>query len=466
MGKGGTLSLTARKIQIGGTASADTLVLDPNFFIRGFGKYELNGYDSFVVTPGIQVAAWRPIFTVIDYTDLASGLSLPLEVRPEVQLRQGQRQPVDLSFSSVRPTYSIDRVISQSGATGDLEIGRGAAISVDAGGSVTLSAGRLVNISGTVTAHGGKIDVSLAASNASASDNSRSIWLRSGTLLDVSGATVRILSNPSGPSPRLGSCWRHCHGERQCARRNCHRSRSSLIDVSGASDDLDLRSGLAPSLTKNSNWVSKEIYSDAGSITFSALNGMSLNGSYIANGGGGTSRRGMLRLFGGNVVSPSTDTGIIEILAKAPVQPSGLPGSALNFGNNASVSAASLNAAGFDDIMLQGGHQVTLEGGTTLTARRNITIEAPNISVRAGAAGTALIQADAVTLGNSDDNKQTQTIATRVGAGILQIKTGLLDIVGNVSLLDVDRSVFDVAGDVRLTGRYEWTYSPLWARAF
>jgi filamentous hemagglutinin family protein len=454
LGAGGTLSLTARNIQVGGTASAGTLLIDPDLFKSGFGKYALNGYDSFVVAPGTVVKAERPTFMLPDSFDLPTGSSLAMT---SMWMPEGQRQAVDLSFSSFRPTYSIGNTVSQNNATGSLDIGSGASITVDAGASIALSAGRLVTIDGTITAHGGRIDVSLGASQMSAADAGRSIWLKAGSLLDVSGATVLDYN-------RLGLRVGTVLGGgivsvNDNARGAIVTEAGSRIDVSGASGVLDLAPHDLPGHARGI--VPTTVYSDAGSIRFAALNGMSLNGGYRAEGGGASSRRGSLTLVSGNVLQSQVNAGIIEVLADAPAAPSGTPGSALAFGNRAQVSAAALSESGFDDITLQAGSQVTLEGGTRLEARRGIAIDAPTVSVRAGAAGTdAMVQAGNVSFGNFNEEKQTQPGAPTAGAGVLKIKTNLLDIVGTISLLDIGRSVFDVAGDVRLSGRYQSIYDP------
>ncbi|MEA2865496.1 MAG: hypothetical protein QOE39_211 [Bradyrhizobium sp.] len=163
LGDGGTLSLTARKIQVSGTAAPDTLMIDPSLFTHGFGKYVLNGYDSLVVTPGTVVTAARPTLMLFNYTALPSGSSLTYEAR---WMPEGQRQAVDLSFSSARPVYTVDsHGPSQTDVSGDLDIGVGALLHVDAGGSVALQAGRFINVGGTIEAHGGAIDISLGGSS-------------------------------------------------------------------------------------------------------------------------------------------------------------------------------------------------------------------------------------------------------------------------------------------------------------
>src|SRR6266850_4971963 len=452
LGDGGTLSLTARKIQVGGAAGSDVLMIDPSLFTRGFAKYTLNGYDSFIVAPGTVVKAVRPSLTISNYAALPSGSSPTFDT---LETPEGQRQAVDLSFSSVRTVYVVDsHGPGQAGVSGDLNVGTGALLHVDAGGSVALQAGRLITVGGTVEAHGGAIDISLAGSSAVSADASRSIWLRSGSLLDVSGMTVLDydpFGRRFGEVLAGGTVTLSDNGRGAIITED-----GSLIDVSGASGVLDLPSqtfGMA-----KTSFAPATVYSDAGTISFSALNGMSLNGSYRGNGGGPTSSRATLSLFSGNMTAPDTNTGVIEILAKAPVTPVVAPGANLSIGNTASVAAASLDAAGFDGIALRAGNQVTVEGGVALTARRSITLDVPKFAVRTGIGGTTVtLAAGYVSLGNSSRNKQTQAGTATTGAGILQVTTNLLHINGALSLQNIGSAMFDVAGDVRLSGVWKTT---------
>jgi filamentous hemagglutinin len=447
LGNGGTLSLTARKIQVGGTAGSDTLTIDPSLFTRGFGKYVLNGYDSFVVAPGTVVAAARPVFTLTDYASPPSGSSLTFN---PLWMPEGQRQVGDLSFSSVRPVYAVDSSgPHQVGVSGDLDIGAGALLHVDAGGSVGLNAGHLITVGGTVEAHGGAINLSLAVGT-STPDPSQAIWLKAGSLLDVSGTAV---FNYDQFGRRVGQVLA---GGQVMLDDNGGGSivteAGSLIDVAGASGLLDLASPQSGSI--GTGTVSTLIYSDAGSIGFTARNGMSLNGSYRADGGGPTSRRGALSLI---AQDPSYGgLGLIEVLASAPPAASGAPGASLNLGNVASVAASALDAAGFDEISLQATNKVTVEGGATLSARRSIIVETPVLSVRAGSSGSAAVLAAAyVSLSNKNISAQG-TAST--GAGILQVHSDLLDFTGNLSLQDIGSAVFNATGDVRLGGVLKTTF--------
>ncbi|TWT13050.1 filamentous haemagglutinin family protein [Reyranella sp. CPCC 100927] len=453
MGKGGTLSLTARQIQVGGTAPADTLQIDPSLFRQGFGAYVLNGYDSFVVAPGTRIEATRTALTVAD-TTLPSGT--PLAFTP---LSIAAWPAANLSFSATRPVYDVTGSRpGQVTATGTLEIGTGADIRTAAGGSVSLTAGRLVTVDGTVTAHGGRIDVSLAEAAQTVTNPGQSIWLLSGSTLDVSGTAMvvydpRDLTRQPDRSVLNGGTVRISDN----ARGIVVTQAGSVIDVSGGSGIIEVPSLQGMRMAD----MPATVYSDAGMISVAAR-GMSLNGSYRAAAGSSTTRRGTLSLFSGDVLLPSSNTGTVEVLAQAPTAPTVRPGAALDLGNKASVAAAALADAGFDAITLQAGAQVMMEGGTRLAARRSIVIAAPQLAV--GASDTpapALIEAGHVSLANARDDKQNHAGEPTAGDGMLRVKADLLDITGNVTLMGIDRAHFDVAGDVRLTGVTKWTYDPV-----
>ncbi len=198
--KGGSLSLQANSIQLGGTAAPEgTLLLQPDFFRKGgFTSYSLKGIGaraangSFV--PGVNVVAgtviepvaesWRHLPSA-DATKLTNAMSrlgdhessqtasimdadptdlrglgfrrLGMDALFPVLLPEGLRQPASLSLSAsgYDDSFTLDRIE----ALGIVNLQEGAKILTDAGASVRLS-GDFVRVAGEITAPGGTIEIS------------------------------------------------------------------------------------------------------------------------------------------------------------------------------------------------------------------------------------------------------------------------------------------------------------------
>ncbi|MDI4236717.1 filamentous hemagglutinin family protein [Bradyrhizobium sp. Arg237L] len=472
LGSGGTLSLTAPHIQVGGAATTGTLLIDPKFFQQGFGSYALNGYKSLVVVQGTVVEASRAVpFAAADYARKPTGTPISSIINWHPEFPAGQRQAVDLSLSSTGPSgLAPFRPNTPPGFTkvgGDLTIQQGAVLGVDPGASLALEAGHLLTVSGTLEAHGGKMSLSLT-SDASAgqnADKTQAIWLTSSGKLDVSGTTVldfNLYGLRVGEVLNGGAVTFN-----DGLRGSIVTQVGSLIDVSGAVGVLDLPStanGMMASGLKQS-YLPTKVASDAGSITFTSLNGMWLGGSYKALGGDDTAHSGTFAILGGNQSSGNfyASSDKINVVASATSALNKKAGDAVDFGsgvaNTASnavttFSAADVAAGGFENVNLTTPGTVMLDGGAVLTAGRKIAIQAPKLGVTAGA-GSALAQilADEVVIGDTRSlaNARFTTAATS-GTGKLEVKGDVIDIAGNVALQNIDHASFISVGDLRLVG--------------
>lgn len=467
LGNGGTLSLTAPRIRIGGMADDNTLVLDPEFFRRGFGGYQLNGYESLIVAAGTIVEAARPIYVLTaDYRRQPTGTSTAAMMRPQWR-PAGQRHAVDLALSSTGVTEPILDAVSGAvfkNIGGELRIEQGAAVQVDPGASIALEAGRLLTVGGTVEAHGGDIALGITPGGdlaAGIADRSQAIWLTPTGRLDVGGATV-LNYDPFGRrfgEVLDGGTVTFSDG----LRGRIVTASGSIIDVSGTTGTLDiarssrgLRTVAAPA----------KVASAAGSINFSATQGMWLAGSYRASGGDETARNGTLTIFGGD---PSTVNNAritadrIDVVAAAMPAFTAKPGDQVDLGVGSgtilskaviTVSAADLAAAGFDKVGLTSFGTVALQGGATLTAGRSVTFDTPNLAVMAGIDGrVGHIVAPEIAIGDTRQLTNSSFKGTpSTGAGQLDVSGDLIDIVGNLALQNIGHASFTSSGDVRLVG--------------
>ncbi|MDQ8728078.1 filamentous haemagglutinin family protein [Bradyrhizobium sp. LHD-71] len=513
LGDGGTLSLTVPRIQIGGTTRADTLLLDPAFFRRGFGRYELNGYDSLLVAPGTVVEAARAVaIPAADYLKRPSGTPLASIITWDWQQPVSRRQPVDLALSSTgRAGPTLDGGFVN--LAGTLNVAEGAVLRVDPGATIALEAGRLLTVSGTVEAHGGDITLGIARGGdieAGVADTSQAIWLMASGVLDASGTTV-LQFDPYGR--RIGQVLDGGSVTFDDGLRGAIVTEAgSLINVSGAKDVLDLPRHAAG---MKGGYQPSKIESDGGTITFKSNRGGYLDGDMRAFAGGETAHAGALlissldisktivkvRTNPNNPNSALRDQSMdlnprIVVGASGPAMPDGLePGDTMGsllvserdpsktppanypddprvylYYGETHVASDRVRAAGFDSVTLDSlnsrilnGYVDTLvfEGGATLTAGRSVVIDAPMLRIATNGTDVLVrINAPHVSIGDSYALTNTSfTLAPTAGAGQLEVSGNIVDIVGNIALRNVGRASFASTGDLRLVGLPGSTWS-------
>lgn len=464
LGAGGTLSLTAQRIQIGGTGAAGTLMLDPEFFTRGFGRYALNGYDSLVVSAGTVVEAARPAFIATrDYGSLPTGTPMAAIITPDWR-PAGQREAVSLALSSSAPAiFSYDQALGVSNFGGRLSIERGAVVRADPGASVALEAGGLLTVAGTVEVHGGAIALALTPGGditKTAVDKTQAIWLTASGVLDVSGTTV-LNYDPFGR--RYGKVFDGgAVTFNDGLRGRVITQAGSLIDVSGTVGWLD-RPGLGRGL-KVASETSGRVVSNAGSVNLIANQGLFLAGGYRAMGGDDTARNGTITVVAGDpaIANATVTKGRIEIFDDPPPALAAKPGEAVDLGNGSdylspttsSLSARTLTAGGFDNVTIKGYGTIALKAGVTLTAQRKLDLQAPLLEVSAGA-GVAVARIAAAEVAIGDRRSLANSIfkvIPEAGSGELAVAGEVIDVVGNVALTKIKRASFSSAGDLRLVG--------------
>ncbi len=167
---GGSLSLRAMLIQIGGRAQfANTLVLEPALFQQGgFTAYSLTGIGRDSTTkpetgapetyaPAISVAPGTVVRPIAENwmavpNPPGSGETV---LRPFTN-QVGVRSPVSMSFAALGSDDSFSTDILE--ARGDIVLRAGSLIETDPGGGITLG-GDTVSIMGSLTAPGGTIAI-------------------------------------------------------------------------------------------------------------------------------------------------------------------------------------------------------------------------------------------------------------------------------------------------------------------
>ncbi|MGY3529681.1 filamentous hemagglutinin family protein [Bradyrhizobium sp. USDA 4452] len=373
--------------------------LNPSFFTAGFSNYDINGGLGVVVADNTVVAAAMPVyrFTASSYAapagaDPSSALTLwtlPLFTADPVKATLTQRGGASLTLRSL--------IRSGGGALaggGAILVGDGASLSVDPGQSITLDAFDQISVFGSLTAHGGSINLVNDAYgspvrtgfNFDQSGNSRgvSIWVDAAAKLDVSGLAYQASDTSGhlfGKATDGGSITINGGGAFVIVRPGAE------LSADGTQVAIDLAAGgTAPSRPQM-------VATNGGSITLASQSGLYLDGDIHAFSGGGSASGGSLLVAlttpnfdanyfpkvttSANVVVPSLmtvvqarpDSSLPEGIAPATAAPH------LAFGR-ATVSADMVKAGGFDSLTLTSGDYMAFSGNVSLSLGRSLTLTA------------------------------------------------------------------------------------------
>ncbi|SEL01497.1 filamentous haemagglutinin family protein [Nitrosovibrio tenuis] len=444
IGGGGTLTVSSNRIQIGGVPdnSLGTVNLDTGFFERaGFANINLAGIERLALSEGVRI---KPTVLSLelqpDYTLRPSGSRIE-NFTHQVKLDDLVRQPVNLSLAA---RNSAD-------GTGDLLIEKGAHIEADPRASVTLEAGRLLDIRGRITAPGGNITATLNHSQERDFNPTNALWLGKQAVLDVSGVALTYLDKQrltqgtvlNGGNITLNAQFGY------------------VVAETGSSIRM---AGVAPvrlDILNQAGGVGQWVGSDAGSLSIKAREGVLLDGGMAAQGGSTLNRGGTFSLVFGFLDIPEkgfpTGERILSLAQTVTPQTSGLtPGAALPAGLNgkARLGAAALKGAGFDRITLKSRDAIRLENGLNLGANRalalkEVALDAPRIET---AGGDAALKAETLRLGNYDVNRVDAVNTPVTGSGALKADAQLLELAGNLTLTGMARAELNGAEEVRLAG--------------
>ncbi len=248
---GGTLTLQATMIRVGGNLEADALNLDEDFFrMGGFSKYVLSGIGAADSTtpPAGQFETYKPAISIaagvkinpIARTYLAAqdpshngGFTLQ-----KITAAEGVRTPVNLSFTALGSDdpFTFDKLEVR----GDIFMGAGSSITTEAGGNVSFKGGT-VTLLGSVIAPGGEIVVTGAGSfplttSQKLSTTQALATVHIGELARLSSAGISQLV-PDDFGRRIGKVY---NGGQISVSGNILAEKGAILDVSGTSGILDL----------------------------------------------------------------------------------------------------------------------------------------------------------------------------------------------------------------------------------
>src|SRR5581483_1029512 len=240
-GTGGSLSIQAPLIQIGGAASnPNILFLEPDFFSQGgFSKFTLSGLGAALgaldqFSPAISIAPGTSINPIVKswiaIPDAKDGNAIHLM---PVEMPEGLRTPFSITLNAPG--------VLDSGALllrGDIVIGAGSVINTGPKGSVSLN-GNTVSVLGDIFAPAGSISIA-GGNNSSALFSSQfgiataTVDLGKNSILSTAGT---LILTPDGRGYRTGQVL---PGGSITVSGNIVAEAGAILDVSGATGVLDL----------------------------------------------------------------------------------------------------------------------------------------------------------------------------------------------------------------------------------
>lgn len=467
LGRGGSLRLDAPSLCIGNTACAGTagLRIDPTLFQQGgFNRFSINANQG-----GLTVARdalIRPLaqswLLAPGYAFQPTGANLVLFTRREI-LPDIERAPATLSLSANARSDGGFSAANFADA-GHLELQAGSRIVLDPRSTVNLSSNTRLHLAGSIVAPAGTIAATL--------NNGLSLvgYIANQTLhvddtarLDVRGVAQL---QPDALGQRQGDVLDGGRIELTAERGTIVTERGSRLDVSGTSATLDLPNGR--------NGVSaKAIASAAGTIAFTAAEGMLLDGTLRADAGGAGAAGGELRitLDAANRNHSQSDAFDFPAAARSvrvadgdsAQTPAGFdvddPAVFAALNGQARIAEERILHGGFDRLQLAARNlfdksnnlsatgEVRLDDGVQLDLKRDIRIDAAALRVP----GAASLAATYVALGSGD--RLSQDVSANVaGNGTLRVDAGLIEVSGHSRIQDTAAVALNSTGDIRLRG--------------
>jgi filamentous hemagglutinin len=494
---GGSLSLLAPLVHIGGTtANPDAFVLSPNFFSEGgFSTFNISGLgaattavDEFL--PAVVIAPNVTIAPVAESFIAAPDANDEIALTPTL-LAQGLRSPVNLNFGAPGVTDTTRNNLLV--ARGDIVMSSGSVIRTDPLGSIGFN-GQTTAILGSIVAPGGNITIKGGTNSTTLfSDQGHAlptVQIGSNSLLSAAGTT---LLTPNSLGFRLGSVL---SGGTITVSGNIVAEAGSRLDVSGASDVLDLPPGASGALNTTQQvtsdlFVASRVDSNAGSIVLRGAQELFSDATFAGRAGGPSAQAGSLTISSGRftlLAEPvTTPLDVTMVVAQAgPTIPAPFSGAGETAIGHVVVdengdALAALGHFSADNFNTSGMGSLVLEG--TVQFAGSVTINAPR-SISAATGGVIYGSADVnlnapyVALGTGfQPPLQPQQILSAFmssdsrpfffnpthGGGALNVNAGLIDI-GNLSLQNIGSAnlvarsgdvrgdgTFDIAGDLSIT---------------
>ncbi|WP_448101688.1 filamentous haemagglutinin family protein [Luteibacter jiangsuensis] len=504
---GGTLTLRAAQIQVGGDPADMTfsngLWLTPEFFSgQGFSRYNLDSVTDATVADGAHIVV-RPANLLGD-VDALRGLptGADLYATPAVTgvgyLDDWQRWATRGTSADEAPgitlkagdylnwivdTSSLDhRPRDIPNVSGSVIVGTDASVDVGTGGLIDISAGHDIEIDGKLTAHAGAINLSTFFPQGDTGLVSR-VHLGGDAVLDASGvALIDHHATPAtGPTGRVVPRVGEVLAGGSVALNGSDETfviadDGARIDVSGAADSFDLPSASRRLNGTTADVAPKAVWSDAGSIVFGASAGLYIGATLDAHGGAPSAEGGSLEiaaLDAGDDTAKVKAKGILvrqshngkPAFAAADAADGSVAGAdgTLEFAadvlNGSGITSLQFGPAADQPVGVQQILPVAFAGDVNLNLGRQVLVNAAGIEALPGDARSVDIPAGYLQgTGHVSISAPYVHVVGRslaptavAGDGILDVNAGSIDMGGMVNLQGWRQANFNASDDLRFT---------------
>lgn len=515
---GGTLNLTVPSLHLGQN-SGSGFTLSSGFLNSGgfqniafvsLGDIEIGSYTSGTNASGqtVRTEQAMTVSAVLSnrmlnptaYMRQADGELTP-GLYSLVLLPEAEREAMNLQFLAVRtPDVALD-ANGRPYAGSSVHIGEKATIQTEAGGSITVAAGRSVTVEGALSTPGGAISLNIGGSykDADGKDIASISAVRGGSsgspdsagriadqaiyLTDTAKLLARgVLDSTTATGGRVrGTLYDGGDVTINARRGHVVAEAGSVIDVSGVNGSTHLYVNRTDA---------QQQYGNAGSITVSSPEGIHMDADLRAGTEDARATRGSLSMtltrngldnYTSGAAYSTRERQLVltsadRVLEYAPNATTGKdeatvsPGADLDaiLGNGQlKVSASRLSTAGFDTIKLSADDRMVIENSLSLTAERSLQLFASNIQVQGNA--NALFSAQHVAFGDAGIRRvdgglvSTSTPAAVAAAAgqqsNLTVRASVIDVIGSVGLSGIQNTELDASlggrtdGEIRLQGR-------------
>ncbi|MBN6110688.1 filamentous haemagglutinin family protein [Xanthomonas bonasiae] len=494
---GGTLSLRAFGVQIGGSAPSDARVLhlDAGFFAdNSFGSYDLAAEQDATLVAGTQLRVsqrnllpnLQALRGAASGSDVVAGAA---QAGGNGYATLGQLDPFyrPATDFALRGGDFLGRVAgnpSLSGASGRVLLDEGAQLLLDPGANVRIGGRGQVEVLGGIQAQGGSIaisgDTSRDSGLSAAPDVDRgqayaapgkSLWLGANSRLDVSGVALLDPQAALQPGanglvrPRSGRVLDGGHITLSNDSGAIVVAAGAQLDLSGTAAVLDLPSGNAI-IGGGDTLQAQTVGSAGGRLDLAASTGLYFDGSIRAGGGSAQDRGGTLALLPLKLVDGSNQvlsgpSGVIFTQHDSRLPQGAQPGAPLPNATAAPgplyFAADRLDGSGIDTLLV--GDQsptgtlrpqvaVGFAGDVALSLSRALVFNAPRY---------ALLASDATGFGSLADSGQVTLSAAYVGLNGWQSPNSPAAVLAEpqapgATTLTVNAAQIDLGGQFALDG--------------
>ena len=444
-----------KTVNIGGNpnASATDIDVSNSFFSRGgFSNYSISGFN---VNIGDKSAAPQEIYATAEtwrmnanFSNEAGNQSIASVASHFVQ-PDATRPPVSLSFSA-------------SKLGGVLNLAENTTIRTDRGGSVSLAAGKQVNVLGDIVAPSGKINISINDKDTSlqAYDPTQAIFIGANANLSAVGSSLTLPS--SQPNLLKTQVFNAGTISIDAPKGAVVIKNGAVLDVSGTSIVNDTQTA--------TGFTRETLHGDAGTIKVSASDGLLLDGTFkgaaTGTGRGGTLDVGFTNTkldAGASILTGNREFTITQqkqlaaenfAVGDALKTDAGIAYTETSTDTmHAGISAAQVQQGGFANLNVKSflgndssisKNSIQLADGLDLKVAGNLKLETPLINVKDN--GVAKLSASHITFKSLNSSVDNASIVAGDGKLITQSKQLYID--GLMAIAGVKQTSINTTQDI------------------